>query len=209
MLRLAGSRSAADFRRHFAKFARRDTSGDDEKSLGIQGKAWPEKRSPWISHRGFRQALEAWASSKRGDAKEYPLDEDESARLLERFSTTGGDGKVRVNYPSVVDFVFGKSSRSGKSGRKRHDFAAPDRGSDVAIALERVRSSLCALSSDRASRSRAGRVVDLAAVFHKADVNGDGELSQSDFESALAKLGELLSRAELDAVMRYFDRDGR
>ena len=52
-------------------------------------------------------------------------------------------------------------------------------------------------------------MVDLAAVFHKADVNGDGELSQSDFESALAKLGELLSRAELDAVMRYFDRDGR
>ena len=209
LLRFAGSRSAADFRRHFAKFARQESDRDDKKVLGVHGKAWPEKRSPCISHRGFREALEAWASSERDVAEGYPLDQDESARLIERFSSTSGDGKVWVNYPSVVDFVFGKSSRSGKSRRRNHVFAAPDPGSDVSIALERVRSSLCALGGDGASRSRTGRVVDLAAVFHKADVNGDGELSQSDFESALAKLGELLDRAELDAVMRYFDRDGR
>ncbi|CAK9113177.1 unnamed protein product [Durusdinium trenchii] len=45
-------------------------------------------------------------------------------------------------------------------------------------------------------------------LFERIDANKDGELSKSELQSALRKLGVSLSTSELDGILRIFDSDG-
>lgn len=50
--------------------------------------------------------------------------------------------------------------------------------------------------------------MSLEEMYAALDENGDGELSKTEMQVALRKLGVMLLPAELDAVLRSFDTDG-
>lgn len=57
-------------------------------------------------------------------------------------------------------------------------------------------------------KRRAGSIGKLANTFKIMDTDRSGKLDPSEFEACLQKIGLFMSKAEAQALIKYFDKDG-
>eukprot|EP00656_Telonema_subtile_P013673 TRINITY_DN16945_c0_g1_i1.p1 TRINITY_DN16945_c0_g1~~TRINITY_DN16945_c0_g1_i1.p1 ORF type:complete len:569 (-),score=128.44 TRINITY_DN16945_c0_g1_i1:232-1938(-) len=97
--------------------------------------------------------------------------------------------------------VAKEKRRTGPSLKER--VAARELSAESAIAM--LQSVMQKISETFAE----GPDIDLKAAFEEFDQDGGGTIDQAELKAALVNLGIVLSDAELQLIMRHFDKDGR
>lgn len=132
------------------------------------------------------------------------LTEEQIAEYYEAFRAfdTDGDGSISIQDLGTVMMALGQNPTNQELKEMTHAYADPESNGEELIDFPDFLSLVARTVKETDSHE------ELREAFKAFDKNGDDIIDADELRKAMSNLGEQLSDAEIDEMIRAADKDG-